>query len=67
MTASATHCGFWHNGTDASVEAEVRDILLRQAKSEQRINWDEAVTVASGNTGSVTRDLINSTYDEPGA
>jgi len=38
MTASATHCGFWHNGTDASVEAEVRDILLRQAKSEQRIN-----------------------------
>ena len=49
-----------------SVEAEARDILARQTKAEQRINWDEVTTVASGNVGPVTRDLINSTYDDDG-
>lgn len=50
-----------------SVEAEVRDILSREAKAGQRIDWDAIATVDSGQAGHVTRDLVNSTYDESGA
>ena len=48
-----------------SVEAEVRDILAREAKSGQRIDWNAVATVDTGHAGHVTRDLVNSTYDEP--
>ena len=48
-----------------SVEAEARDILTREAKSGQRINWDAIAVVDTGHAGHVTRDLVNSTYDEP--
>jgi plasmid stability protein len=47
-----------------SVEAEVREILAREAKTDQRINWESVATVDSGRTGHVTRDLVNSTYDD---
>lgn len=49
-----------------SVEAEVRDILAREAKAGQRIDWGAIATVDSGQTGHVTRDIVNSTYEEPG-
>ena len=50
-----------------SVEAEVREILAREAKAGHRIDWGAVATVDSGRGGPVTRDLINSTYDEQGA
>ena len=49
-----------------SVEAEARDILAREAKAGLRIDWNTIATVDSGQTGPVTRDLINSTYDDLG-
>ncbi len=49
-----------------SVEAEARAILAREAKAEQRINWNEVASVATGSTGPVTRDVVNSTYETPG-
>ena len=48
-----------------SVEAEARDILAREAKSGQRIDWSVVATVDTGQVGHVTRELINSTYDDP--
>lgn len=50
-----------------SVEAEARDILAREAKAGQRIDWGAVASVDSGQTGPVTRDLVNSTYDEQGS
>ena len=49
-----------------SVEAEARDILAREAKAGQRIDWETIATVDTGHAGPVTRDLVNSTYDELG-
>lgn len=49
-----------------SVEAEVRDILARETKASQRIDWGAIATVNSGQSGHVTRDIVNSTYDESG-
>ena len=48
-----------------SVEAEARDILAREAKSGQHIDWSEIATVDTGQIGHVTRELVNSTYDDP--
>ena len=48
-----------------SVEAEARDILAREAKSGQRIDWGAVATVDTGQVGHVTRELVNSTYDDP--
>ena len=48
-----------------SVEAEARDILAREAKSGQRIDWSAVATVDTGKAGHVTRELINSTYEDP--
>ena len=47
-----------------SVEAEVRDILSREAKSGRRIDWDAVATFDTGQTGHVTRDLVNGTYED---
>ncbi len=47
-----------------SLEAEVRDILTREAKAEMTVDWDLVATVATGQTGPVTRELINQSYDE---
>ena len=49
-----------------SVEAEARDILSREAKADQRIDWSTITTVDSGQGGHVTRDIVNGTYDEQG-
>ena len=49
-----------------SVEAEVRDILSREAMADQRIDWNTITTVDSGQAGHVTRDIVNGTYDEQG-
>ena len=47
-----------------SVEAEVRDILAREAKSAQGIDWGAVAVVHTGHAGHVTRDLVNSSYDD---
>ena len=47
-----------------SIEAEAKDILSREAKADQRIDWSTITTVDSGQGGHVTRDIINGTYDE---
>jgi plasmid stability protein len=49
-----------------SVEAEARAILTREAKAGLRIDWTAIATVDSGQSVPVTRDLVNSTYDDLG-
>lgn len=39
--------------------------LLNVDDIEHRIPWDTVATVDSGKVGHVTRDLINSTYEDP--
>jgi antitoxin FitA len=47
-----------------SVEAEVRDILSREAMADRRIDWNTITTVDSGQVGHVTRDIVDGAYDE---
>jgi plasmid stability protein len=47
-----------------SLEAEVRDILTREAATEmKKIDWSQFTTVDSGNSGHVTREYINQSYE----
>ena len=47
-----------------SLEAEARDILAREVKSNGSIDWSQVPTVKSGRSGPVTRDLVNGSYED---
>lgn len=47
-----------------AIEAEARDILACEATSGRRIDWEAIATVDTGHTGPVTREQIQSTYDD---
>lgn len=50
-----------------SLEAEARAILTAALRTEMSSNWDNIVTVRTGKQHPVTRDEINSSYEDPHA